>query len=191
MKLNQALSSFNGRRKALGIIGRTFAASAIAFGIAGASGVYAADTQPSALPDNLPGLINPGSLHWEKTIPSLGDKSPEYAILHSDPKTHLTLLMFRTPIAVHIKPHTHALAETHIILVGGTHVFEAAGKRYEVQQGGYFRMPGGTVHEAWLPAGSQTLNILESGWLVDWVHGGPSDEDADKYPPASTLPVVR
>jgi quercetin dioxygenase-like cupin family protein len=131
----------------------------------------------------LPELKNPSDLKWEKTIPAEGKNSPEYAILHVDPKTNLTLLMFRTPVAVHIKPHTHDLAETHIVMAGGTHVFESNGVRYKVENGAYFRMPGGTEHEAWLPAGSQTLNILESGWKVNWLHGEPSREDIDKYPP--------
>ncbi|MNL30390.1 hypothetical protein D3C87_1521220 [compost metagenome] len=128
-------------------------------------------------------LKNPGSLKWEKTIPELGDRSPEYAILHSDPKTKLTTLMFRTPIPVHIPAHTHDLAETHVILVGGTHTFDSKGVRYNIENGGFFRAPGGVVHEAWLPAGSQTLNILESGWAVNWLREGPTVADADQYPP--------
>ncbi|NWJ27645.1 hypothetical protein [Rhizobium sp. RM] len=128
-------------------------------------------------------LKNPGSLKWEKTIPELGDRSPEYAILHSDPNTKLTTLMFRTPIPVHIPAHTHDLAETHVILVGGTHTFDSKGVRYNIENGGFFRAPGGVVHEAWPPAGSQTLNILESGWAVNWLREGPTVADADKYPP--------
>ena len=135
--------------------------------------------------DDVPQLINSGQLKWVKTIPSAGNKSPEYAILHVDAHTHLTTLMFRTPVPVHIKPHTHALAETHVVLSGGTHMFEANGVRYDLEKGGYLRMPGGVVHEAWLPAGSQTLNIEESGWAVNWLHGGPSQEDiGQKAPPA-------
>ncbi len=130
-------------------------------------------------------LINPAQLKWVKTIPSKGKDSPEYAILRSDPKTNLTMLMFRTPVAVHIKAHTHGLGETHVVLVGGTHVFESNGKRYEVENGGFMRMPGGAVHEAWLPAGSQTLNILESGWVVNWIKGEPGPEDVGQYPPAA------
>ena len=69
--------------------------------------------------------------------------------------------------------------------IGGTHVFKSNGILYNVEHGGFFRMPGGVVHEAWLPAGSQTLNILESGWAVNWVDGGPSEEDMDQYPPTT------
>lgn len=134
-------------------------------------------------PDDSIILKNPGSLKWEKTIPELGDRSPEYAILHTDSKTKLTTLMFRTPIPVHIPAHTHDLAETHVILVGGTHTFDSKGVRYNIENGGYFRAPGGVVHEAWLPAGSQTLNILESGCAVNWLREGPTVADADKYPP--------
>jgi hypothetical protein len=135
--------------------------------------------------DALPELKNPDALDWVKTIPGLGKNSPEYAILHVDPHTRLTTLMFRTPVAVHIKAHTHDLAETHVVLIGGTHVFKSNGVFYNIEQGGFFRMPGGVVHEAWLPAGSQTLNILESGWPVNWLHGGPSEEDMDQFPPTT------
>jgi quercetin dioxygenase-like cupin family protein len=131
----------------------------------------------------LPELINPSQFKWQKTIPQLGKRSPEYAILHEDKATGLTTLMFRTPVAVHIKPHTHQRAETHVVMVGGTHVFESEGVHYKIENGGFFRAPGGVVHEAWLPAGSQTFNILESGWVVDWLNGGPSAEDIDQYPP--------
>jgi hypothetical protein len=62
--------------------------------------------------DALPVLKNPDALEWVKTIPGLGKNSPEYAILHVDPHTRLTTLMFRTPVAIHIKAHTHDLAET-------------------------------------------------------------------------------
>ncbi|MBE7211105.1 MAG: hypothetical protein INR65_08805 [Gluconacetobacter diazotrophicus] len=139
------------------------------------------------MPDVLdePLLINPNQLRWEKTIPDAGDRSPEYAILSEDPATGLTMLMFRTPVAVHIKPHTHAKAETHVVLTGGTHVFVANGTRLEIVNGGFMRLPGGVVHEAWLPAGSLTTNILESGWKVDWIDGGPSIEDLDAALPPS------
>ena len=142
-------------------------------------------TAPEAASEALPELKNPGALDWVKTIPALGRNSPEYAILHADPHTKLTTLMFRTPVAVHIKPHTHDLAETHVVLIGGTHVFKSNDVLYNIENGGFFRMPGGVVHEAWLPAGSQTLNILESGWAVNWLHGGPSEEDMDQYPPTT------
>jgi hypothetical protein len=140
---------------------------------------------PVAIANALPLLKNPEALEWAKTIPALGRNSPEYAILYVDPNTSLTTLMFRTPVAVHIKAHTHDLAETHVVLIGGTHVFKSADVLYNVEHGGFLRMPAGVVHEAWLPAGSQTLNILESGWAVNWLHGGPSEEDMDQYPPTT------
>ena len=153
------------------------------FALAPAAPAADQTTSPIAVADSVPLLINPGELKWEKTIPAAGDKSPEYAILHVNPETHLTILMFRTPVPVHIKPHTHGLAETHVVLSGGTHVFEANGIRYGIENGGYLRMPGGVVHEAWLPAGSLTLNIEESGWEVNWLNGGPSEEDIGQTPP--------
>ena len=163
-----------------------------------AAATFAGQIQPALahshdaqLKEAAPLLLNPGALKWEKTIPEAGDRSPEYAILHSDPKTKLTMIMFRTPVAVRIKPHTHDLAETHVVLVGGTHVFESNGVRYNVDNGGFFRAPPGVVHEAWLPAGSQTVNILESGWVVNWLKGGPSIDDLDQYPPVKAIKQQR
>jgi hypothetical protein len=78
----------------------------------------------AAIAEAIPQIINPAELKWEKTIPSAGATSPEYAILHVDPKAHPTMLMFRTPVPVHIKAHTHKLAETHAVLAGATHVNE-------------------------------------------------------------------
>jgi hypothetical protein len=62
------------------------------------------------------------------------------------------------------------------------HVFEPNEVRYNLEKDGYLPIPGAVVHEAWLPAGSQALDIEESGWAVDWLHGGPSMEDADQHP---------
>jgi quinol monooxygenase YgiN/quercetin dioxygenase-like cupin family protein len=135
------------KRKAGSKLIAMFAAIALACTFALASnGSHAASPEDSLLNDTLPLLINSSELKWEKTIPALGDKSPEYSILHVDPKTKLTMLMFRTPIDVHIKAHTHELAETHVVLSGGTHVFEANGARYAIEKGGFLRMPGGIVH---------------------------------------------
>ena len=54
--------------------------------LAGASfPASAAPDAKAAAADTLPLLINPDGLHWVKTIPEAGDKSPEYAILRSDP----------------------------------------------------------------------------------------------------------
>ena len=167
------------RRNVLAFSAAVLIVAGSAFSIAAASPASSAPSNDDAVPD----LKNPQSLKWEKTIPSAGDRSPEYALLHTDPKTNLTTLMFRTPVPVYIKPHTHSKAETHVVLEGGTHVFLANGKRYEIEKGGYLRMPGGTVHEAWLPAGSVTVNIEESGWVVNWLQGGPSEDDIGKVPP--------
>ncbi len=160
------------------------------FTVAMAALSFAAFPALAAEPDHArtpeaPLLINAEGLKWVKTIPDAGERSPEYAILHEDKVSGLTTLMFRTPVPVYIKPHTHDRAETHVVLKGGTHVFAAEGERYAIEKGGYLRMPGKVVHEAWLPAGSVTVNIEESGWLVNWLNGGPSIEDVGVTAPRS------
>jgi hypothetical protein len=70
-------------------------------------------------------LINPAALKWERTIPSAGERSPEYAMLHEDAATRLTTLMFRTLVPVHIKLHSHELAETHVVKCGENSTYQA------------------------------------------------------------------
>lgn len=58
------------------------------------------------------------------------------------------MLMLGTPVLVHVKSHTHRKGKTHMVLRGRTHVFVADGKQLAIEQGGFLRLPGATVHEA-------------------------------------------
>lgn len=129
-------------------------------------------------------LKNKEDLKWEKMLPGLGNDSPLFAILRVDPKTNATTLLIEFPTALHIPKHTHEKSETHIIL-GGAHIFEdtATGKRFEVKEHGYIYMPGSFRHEAWVPAGSTAIIILEAGWKADWLEGAPSAKDVGKGAP--------
>ncbi len=111
-------------------------------------------------------LKNHNDLKWEQMLPELKLDSPRYSILRVDPKTKATTLMIDFPKSIYIPKHTHKKGETHIIL-GGSHLFEHAGKKYAVKENGYIYMPGKFVHEAWVPAGSKAVIILEDGWKVD------------------------
>ena len=123
-------------------------------------------------------LKNKPDHQWEKMLPELGKDSPLFTILRVDPQTDATTLMIDFPTALHIPKHTHEKSETHFIL-RGSHVFENndTGERYDVQAGGYFYLPGHVVHEAWVPAGSQAIIILEDGWKVNWLDGAPTAKD--------------
>jgi quercetin dioxygenase-like cupin family protein len=121
-------------------------------------------------------LKNRADMKWERMLPEFGADSPIYTILRIDPATKATTLMIEFPKAMHIPNHTHEKSETHIIL-GGAHIFEHDGKHYDVKEHGYIYMPGKFKHEAWVPAGSKAVIILEDGWKVDWLDGGPTAKD--------------
>ncbi len=57
----------------------------------------------------------------------------------------------------------------------GSHLFENSdtGERFDIQENGCFYLPGRIVHEAWVPAGSRAIMILEDGWKVNWLDGPP------------------
>ena len=132
-------------------------------------------------------FLNRDDQLWEKMLPDLGDASPRFAVLRVDPKTNATTILIEFPEAIHIPKHTHEKSETHIIL-GGSHVFEdsASGRRFDVKEHGYIYMPGKFVHEAWVPAGSKAVIILEDGWRVYWLQGPPSARDLDQVVPATS-----
>lgn len=124
---------------------------------------------------------NKEDLIWQKMLPDLGEDSPIFAVLRVDPTTNATTIMIDFPSAIHIPRHTHEKSETHIIL-GGSHLFEHndTGKRFDVREHGYIYMPGKFVHEAWVPAGSKAVIVLEAGWKVDWLEGPPTAKDLGK-----------
>ena len=127
---------------------------------------------------------NEGNLKWEQMLPDLGKDSPVYAVLRVDPLTNETTIVIEFPTAMHIPKHTHRKSETHILL-RGSHLFENndTGERFDVQAGGYFYLAGNVVHEAWIPAGSKAVIILEDGWKVDWLDGAPTSKDLGKDKP--------
>jgi ketosteroid isomerase-like protein/quercetin dioxygenase-like cupin family protein len=131
---------------------------------------------PSLFAEEAIVLKNTEDLKWEKMLPDLGESSPRFALLRVDPKTGATTLVIEFPRAIHIPKHTHEKAETHYLL-GGTHRFERNGKRFDVREQGYLYMPGGFVHEAWVPAGAKALITLEGGWKVDWKEGPPTAKE--------------
>jgi quercetin dioxygenase-like cupin family protein len=128
---------------------------------------------------------NKEDMNWEKMLPELGEDSPRFAILRVDPKTNATTLMIEFPKALHIPRHTHEKSEAHIIL-GGSHTFEYGGNFFDVKEHGYIYMPGKFIHEAWVPADSKAVIILEDGWKVDWLDGGPTAKDLGKGSPSDT-----
>jgi hypothetical protein len=129
-------------------------------------------------------LRNKPDQKWEMMLPELGKDSPVYTILRVDPVTDATTLMIDFPTALHIPKHTHEKSETHIIL-RGSHLFENndTGARFDVRECGYFYLPGRVVHEAWVPAGSRAIIILEDGWKVNWLDGPPTAKDVGQGTP--------
>ena len=136
--------------------------------------------------DKIPATVlkNKQDQVWEQMLPDLGKDSPVYAVLRADPQTNATTIKIKFPTAIHIPKHTHKKSETHILL-RGSHLFQNndTGERFDVQAGGYFYMAGNIVHEAWVPAGSEAVIILEDGWNVDWLNGPPTAEDVGKDTP--------
>jgi quercetin dioxygenase-like cupin family protein len=129
-------------------------------------------------------MKNTENLKWEKMLPDLGKDSPVYAVLRIDSMTNETTIVIEFPAAIHIPKHTHEKGETHFIL-RGSHLFENSdsGERYDIKENGYFYLPGHIVHEAWVPAGSKAVIILEDGWKVDWLDGAPTAKDLGKGTP--------
>src|SRR5437016_12360403 len=108
---------------------------------------------PAAQPPIFTGY---SELTWNKSIPELGAKSPEIAILYVDQTTQATQLMIRTPAAIHVRKHWHSANETHTI-IRGTATLACDGKRAKLGPGAFNFMPAKMVHGVWRPAGSLTL----------------------------------
>lgn len=130
-------------------------------------------------------MKNSQDLKWEQMLPELGKDSPVYAVLRIDQNTNETTIVIEFPTALHVPKHTHEKGETHFIL-RGSHLFENSdtGERFDIKENGFFFLPGHIVHEAWVPAGSKAIIILQDGWKVDWLDGAPTAKDLGKGSPS-------
>ena len=110
--------------------------------------------------------------------PELGDRSPEIAILHVDPKTQATQLLIRVPKNSHVRKHWPSANETHTV-VSGTFVIECEGQRAELSQGSFNYIPRKMSHEAWTKPNEGALLFItaDGAWDVNWVNGPPKRED--------------
>ena len=144
--------------------------------LTGAAETYEASPATAA---NAAEFKNLSDLKWEKSLPDLGESSPEICILHVDPTTQATSLLIRTPKAIHVRKHWHTANESHT-MIKGTATLACEGKRFDLHPGGFNFMPKKMVHEAWLPADSLTFITVDSAWDVNWVEGPPAKEDLGK-----------
>ena len=77
--------------------------------------------------------VHYGNIEWQKVSPELGERSPDFAILHVDPVTKATQLMIRVPKDSHVPMHWHTANETHTV-VNGTFIIECDGKRDALEE---------------------------------------------------------
>jgi ChrR Cupin-like domain len=111
-------------------------------------------------------------IKWEKIMPTLGDGSPEIAILHVDQKTQATQLMIRVPKNFHVPRHWHSANETHTV-INGTFILQHEGEaaREELGPGSFNYIPHKTIHERWTKAeeGALLFITVDGAWDVNWV----------------------
>jgi mannose-6-phosphate isomerase-like protein (cupin superfamily) len=94
----------------------------------------------------------------------------------TDPKTHSTQLLIRSPKSHHVRKHWHSANETHTIITG-TAAFARDGKKAEFGPGGFNYIPARRVHEAWVAAGAVIFITLDGPWDQNWVEGSPTAAD--------------
>jgi quercetin dioxygenase-like cupin family protein len=135
----------------------------------------AAASQSSAVPAI---FLKYADFKWDRIL-LIWDRFTGDHILYSDPTTHTTQLMIRTPSAIHVRKHGHSANETHT-MIAGTATFACGGTRMELGAGSFNFMPARVVHEAWLPAGSITFITVDAAWDLNWVEGAPSAADLMK-----------
>lgn len=117
-------------------------------------------------------------LKWEKMSSEFGERSPEIAIVHIDPRTKATELFIRNSVPIHVPLHWHSANETHTV-IRGTFVFEHNGQRHTLGPGGFNYIPQKTHHQAYLPAEGLVFITVDGAWDVNWVHGPPTERDLE------------
>jgi hypothetical protein len=122
-------------------------------------------------------------LKWEAILPQFGRNSPRSAILRFGRTTGATTFLTLFPVALHFPRHSHRKAATTFVLAGVQTCEDANGTRFEIRDGGYFRVPPNALHRTWAAAGTLTLSVLEDGLRADWPDGPPTIGDIGRSAP--------
>lgn len=133
-------------------------------------------TASAAASDQSPINLNLERMHWEKMEPSLGEASPEKAIVHEDPQTHITQFLVKMPPNFHVPFHWHTANETHTVITGKL-VVEENGARIVLGPGGFNYTPSKVPHK--------TETLPNEGALLFVTVDGPYDQFLAESPGAS------
>ena len=141
------------------------------------------DSAPATVGASQPMSVRFENVKWQTMLPELGKDSPQISILRTDPVTHATQLLIRTPSKLHVPMHWHSANETHT-MIRGTAVFEHNGIREPLGPGGFNYIPAKMHHQAWTSAGSVVFITVDGAWDVNWVTGPPTKADVGQAVPS-------
>jgi quercetin dioxygenase-like cupin family protein len=89
--------------------------------------------------------VNPVQMQWQKMEPALGASSPERAVLHEHPGTHITQFMVKMPPNFKVPFHWHSANETHTV-ISGKLLVEEDDKKIILEAGGFNYTPAFVLH---------------------------------------------
>ena len=117
-----------------------------------------------------PMFMDAKTLKWEKVNTAAGDRSPQYAMLYTNPTTKASQLLIWVPADTHVPKHWHSAAETVVVIRGNLVLgHEGGGDRTEIKVGSFAMMPAKMVHEGWTKDQEALLLITTDGaWDINW-----------------------
>lgn len=151
-------------------------AAAILF-IAAPGAALAQAMEPSGGGNGPPIYTKFEDLKWQRVMPSLGEGSPESAILHTDPQSQASQLMLRVPKNFRIARHWHNASEALAIVSGALTFEDTQGNKVELGPGSFLYIPRHTIHEA--------RTQPDQGALIFISTDGPFDINWAEAPPAA------
>jgi quercetin dioxygenase-like cupin family protein len=127
--------------------------------------------------------LNVDQMNWVKMEPTLGDASPERAIVHEDPETHITQFLVKIPPNFHVPYHWHHANETHTVITGKL-VVEENGQRTVLGPGGFNFTPAKMAHKTeTLPTEGALLFVSVDGPYDQFLAPPPKKTNEDSTQP--------
>lgn len=147
--------------------------------------------EQTSAPKEAPVYLNYEDLKWEKLVPELGAESAEISILHVNPKTGATQLMFRSPKNSHVPKHWHTANETLYDVYGNFVMLDHNGTVTDLSPGSFNYMPSKMVHEGWSKSdqGNLLFVTVDGPWDIHFVEGPPTAQQVQDVSKRPALPT--
>jgi quercetin dioxygenase-like cupin family protein len=124
-------------------------------------------------PSKCPVSLRAEDIRWEKAFPDLGADGPDLAVVHVNPKTQATQILFRATKQAVVPWHWHTANEA-ITVMKGMFTVECEGRKVDLGPGSFTYTPSRLIHRATFTEGCLIAISADGPFDINWGGAPPT-----------------